>query len=218
MNDMNNQFKYVIAGVLVLLGVWWIFSDRPNDSPNKLSQQKSDTETQTQVLAEETTNFFPISKAKERVTKKSFGTYITPENSPVSPEKFKGYHTGVDFEILFGEENSDIPVFAICDGPLLQKRTATGFGGVMVQSCNLDHQKVTVVYGHLDLASITKNVKDSIKQGEQIGILGQPPTETDGERKHLHLSVHTGTQIELKGYVPTKAALSAWLDPMRFIK
>lgn len=50
---------------------------------------------------------WPINSALERVTKKSFGIYVTPQSSPVSPEKFTGYHTGVDFEITPDEENKD---------------------------------------------------------------------------------------------------------------
>ncbi|NTU99252.1 hypothetical protein HGA64_04600 [Candidatus Falkowbacteria bacterium] len=40
----------------------------------------------------------PISDALSRVTKKPFGIKVSPKNSSVSPERFTGYHTGVDFE------------------------------------------------------------------------------------------------------------------------
>src|SRR4030067_1140465 len=40
----------------------------------------------------------PINRADERVTKKPFGIFITPQNSPIQPEKFSGFHTGADFE------------------------------------------------------------------------------------------------------------------------
>ena len=33
-----------------------------------------------------------------RITKKPFGIFITTQNSPVQPERFSGYHTGVDVE------------------------------------------------------------------------------------------------------------------------
>src|SRR5438105_4096773 len=46
----------------------------------------------------------PIGNSLSRVTKKPFGIYITPQNSPVQPEKFKGYHTGVDFETTADEQ------------------------------------------------------------------------------------------------------------------
>ena len=73
---------------------------------------------------------------------------------------------------------------------------------------------MTVLYGHLDLDSITVGVGDELAQGQVIGNLGQGySSQTDGERKHLHLSVHKGTGIEYKGYVSTEGALSSWIDP-----
>ena len=157
----------------------------------------------------------PMSQAVSRVTKKPFGIKISPSDSPVSPEKFSGYHTGVDFEILAGEENIAVPVQAICTGPLLLKKQATGYGGVAVQACEINKQAVTVVYGHLKLLSISAEVNQELKTGEQIGILGQGySTETDGERKHLHLSVHLGPAVVLTGYVSRQSQLAAWLDPL----
>src|SRR3989338_610817 len=60
----------------------------------------------------------PIGRAISRVTKKPFGIKISPTSSPVSPERFSGYHTGVDFEVSEEELNLNVPVFAICMGPL----------------------------------------------------------------------------------------------------
>ena len=70
----------------------------------------------------------PINDPLGRVTKKEFGTYVTPTNSPVTPEKFTGYHVGTDFEIMAGEEDEDITVEAICDGPVIYKNWTTGYG------------------------------------------------------------------------------------------
>lgn len=101
----------------------------------------------------------PLDRPKERITKKTFGIYITPQNSPVQPERFTGYHTGVDFEILPGEENVPVTVKAFCDGKLIQKGTASGYGGYAVQACSIAGQSTTVVYGHLDLATISNQGK-----------------------------------------------------------
>jgi hypothetical protein len=156
----------------------------------------------------------PLDRAKERVIKKYFGILIDPETSPVQPERFRGYHTGVDFEIFSEELNAEVDVHAICDGRLILKKTASGYGGVAVQSCALDNNPVTVVYGHLKLASITKNSEADLKVGDVIGQLGVAhSTETDGERKHLHLGIHSGTAVNILGYVQTKSALSDWVDP-----
>ena len=156
----------------------------------------------------------PLERAGERITKKKFGQYITPQNSPVQPEKFRGYHTGTDFEIFTEESNIDVSVKAICDGKIALKKTATGYGGVLVESCELDNQPIAVVYGHLKLASITKKAGDALAKGEEIGILGKAfNAETGGERKHLHLGVHKGSAVNILGYVQNQSELSGWLDP-----
>jgi murein DD-endopeptidase MepM/ murein hydrolase activator NlpD len=153
------------------------------------------------------------------VTKKPFGIKVSPGHSPVSPERFAGYHTGVDFEILAGEENSDVSVSAICDGQVLIARRVSGYGGVLVQRCTIDNQAVTVLYGHLKLTSISLKVSDTLKTGERIGILGKANSyDTDGERKHLHLGIHKGDKIVYLGYAQKESDLSAWLDFIKLYK
>ena len=161
----------------------------------------------------------PLENALSRVIKKPFDIYITPKNSPISPEKFTGYHTGIDFEIFKGEEDKSISVYAICNGKLLVKEFGKGYGGVAVQSCNINNQPVTVVYGHLKLESIASKIGDQLTAGSAIGILGQGNTsETDFERKHLHLGIHKGTEVDTRGYVATKTELEKWIDPMILLK
>lgn len=161
----------------------------------------------------------PISGALVRVTKKPFGVRISPTNSPVSPERFKGYHTGVDFETTSEEQNIDVTIYAVCDGKLLVKRFASGYGGVAVQSCQIDGQAVTVIYGHLRLSSISVKVNQELKSGQQFAVLGTGfSTETDGERKHLHFGIHKGTAISILGYVQSENALSDWIDPVTLLK
>jgi dienelactone hydrolase len=161
----------------------------------------------------------PIDNASNRITKKPFGIKIDPETSPVQPERFSGYHTGTDFEIFPEEENSEVNALSICEGPLLQKRQTSGYGGIAIQKCNIKNQPVTVIYGHLDLESISKNPGEDFQPGEKIAVLGQGFTsETDGERKHLHLGIHLGESISLLGYVENQSALSSWLDYENLIK
>jgi len=160
----------------------------------------------------------PLDRAGERVTKKTFGLYVTPQNSPVQPEKFTGYHTGADFEIFPNELNLAVSVRAICGGKLILKKYATGYGGVVVEACLLNNQPITVIYGHLKLSSITKNIGQTLSAGETIGVLGAAySSETNGERKHLHLGIHKGTSINILGYVQTKSALNAWIDPCLYV-
>jgi len=160
----------------------------------------------------------PLDRAKERVTKKPFGIYITPKTSPVQPEKFMGYHTGVDFEVFPEEQNIDVPIKAVCAGKLLVKRTASGYGGVLVQSCTLGNQPVTIIYGHMRITSVNHNAGDAIATGEQLGVLGTGySAETDGERKHLHLGVHKGSAVNILGYVQNQGDLSGWLNALDYM-
>ncbi len=162
---------------------------------------------------------WPISDALSRVTKKPFGIYVSPGHSPVSPERFTGYHTGADFETTPAEQNIDVPVFAICDGKILAARYASGYGGVIVESCTMDNGPVTVIYGHVRQSSIIPTAGQIIKAGDKLAVLGTGySSETDGERKHLHLGIHKGTSIDILGYVQNKAALSGWIDPLSVLK
>ncbi len=162
--------------------------------------------------------FPPLDRAAERVTKKPFGIYITPKTSPVQPERFQGYHTGTDFEIFPEELDADVPIHAICSGKITVKRSASGYGGVLVQSCALNNQPITVIYGHLKLASIKKNAGDTLNAGDEIGILGKAySSETDGERKHLHLGISKGSATNILGYVSSQSQLSGWIDPCSLV-
>lgn len=160
----------------------------------------------------------PIDSAKSRVTKKPFGLYVTPKNSPVQPEKFAGFHTGVDFETTPDEQETNVPIKAICTGPLMVKRTATGYGGVVVQSCTLAGSPITVIYGHLTIASVAASVGNTLNAGNTIGVLGKGySTETDGERKHLHLGIHRGVSVNIVGYVQNKADLTNWINVLEIL-
>lgn len=162
----------------------------------------------------------PIARALERSVIKPFGIYITRENSPVQPERFGGYHTGLDFEILEGEgADATVEVGALCSGPLVQKRRASGYGGVAVQECVLNNESIMVIYGHLKTESITAKLGFYLNAGDTIGLLGADKTsETDGERKHLHLGIHRGKQVSILGYVATQNELDGWIDPMTVLQ
>lgn len=179
---------------------------------------------QTGATVEEPTIFssgvtFPIDRALERVTKKTFWLRVSRDDSPVSPERFTRYHTGVDFETFPEEQDTDISIRAICTGPILLKKWATGYGGVVVEQCQIENRDVTVIYGHLDIDSISVSVGSIVQAGSEIWVLGRGySTETDGERKHLHLSIHEWTSVNIKGYVASSSELNQWIDPMRYLK
>lgn len=157
----------------------------------------------------------PISQAKKRVTKKPFGIKITPENSPISPEQFSGYHTGTDFEIFPEEEKADVPVMAICKGTIQEKRTIAGYGGVVIQTCEYRGEIVSVLYGHLRIASVKQKIGDELFPGKSFAVLGTGSSaQTSGERKHLHLGIIKGTRVDVRGYVQRESELAGWIDPM----
>jgi hypothetical protein len=208
--------------LLIILLIPLFISGCATALPVNNSVQPASTSTvQNQPVAANPTALLglPLDRALDRVTKKPFGIYVSPGHSPVSPEKFSGYHTGADFEILPGEENIDVSVSIVCAGKLLLKKYASGYGGVAVQSCKLEGQDVTIIYGHLRLSSITPIIGDQLKTGDHLGVLGKGySVETDGERKHLHLGIHKGTAISILGYVQNSTDLSNWLDPLKYLK
>ncbi|MFA5052060.1 MAG: M23 family metallopeptidase [Patescibacteria group bacterium] len=160
----------------------------------------------------------PISDALNRITKKPFGIYVTPGNSPVQPEKFSGYHTGVDFETTAAEADIEVPITAACTGTVRVKQRVSGYGGVLIQDCTIDGRAVTVLYGHLNINAIMAKVGDTLQQSDVIGNLGTGySTETDGERKHLHLGIHFGITIDYKGYVSSRDQLAGWLDAEKYL-
>ena len=214
-------FLLIGAGLLVF---FWSARDAAPDSTPPLSEvaapaSESPLPTVTGEGDQSGRGFvWPLENASERVIKKMFGTFITPETSPVQPERFRGYHTGADFETFPEEAETDVVIRAVCTGPVAVKRTASGYGGVLVQRCTYENEPITVIYGHMRLASIVSAIGDSITAGDTIGVLGTGDSaETDGERKHLHLSIHKGAGIDIRGYVASQSLLDQWLDPCQLL-
>jgi len=157
----------------------------------------------------------PIAEFEKRITKKPFGIFITPENSPVQPERFSGYHTAVDVE--YEDVLDDVPVLAIAEGEVVMARSADGYGGVTVIQHGIRGEAVQSVYGHLDPASLLR-VGQNVRAGAQIGVLGEGGTsETGGERKHLHFGILKGSTVDIRGYVANKSELGGWYTPLEFL-
>lgn len=159
----------------------------------------------------------PVAGFATRISKKPFGIYINPENSPVQPEKFTGYHTGVDVE--YGDLAEDkVSVLAIADGEVLRSAWVSGYGGMLAIRHQIEGKSYIVIYGHLSPSTLVK-LGQKVSAGDIIGNLGQAYSqETAGERKHLHLAIYTGSDINVKGYVARQSDLSLWLDPVEFFK
>lgn len=172
----------------------------------------SDIETNTDNLAP------PIDNFDSRPKLLTFGVFVTPdpENNPIDPpERFSGYHTALDLEVTEDELSKDVNIYSVCSGRLIYAQSANGYGGVMIQKCKIQNINVTVLYGHLDPISFAFKVGDEILSGKKIAILGDNKTEETGDtRKHLHLSIHKGYEIELLGYVESEEDLEDYIDPL----
>jgi len=154
----------------------------------------------------------PVVEFKKRITKKFFGTFVTPADSPVNPERFSGYHTGVDVE--FDDVTDEVVVKVIFDGEIIYLGSVNGYGGVVAEKVFYKNEYFVVIYGHLDPDFLIKN-NMIVKKGEKIGVLGEGYSqETDGERKHLHLGIVKGEKVNFRGYVQNKDELSEWMDPL----
>lgn len=212
-NKVYKYFWLVGAIILVAFGFYLATAKKAVAPTNNSIKTATTTPEIKKTLAE------PISNALTRVTQKPFGIKISPQTSPVQPERFSGYHTGVDFETTADEQTIDVPIYAICEGQLILKKIATGYGGVAVQTCKINNQDVTVIYGHLRLASVNAQLNQTLKAGEQLAVLGAGfSQEINNERKHLHLSIHQGKTITLLGYVQKPSELNQWLDFLKLYK
>lgn len=215
----------VVVGGLVVLVIFWPLKAtaplgtvfQPESSVTVSSGNDTDSAGTTQQPIVSTPAVSPpIDDFSSRITKKPFGIFITPDNSPVDPERFSGYHTGVDIE--YGDTTADIPVRAIAAGSVLESRTAAGYGGVVVIVHEIAGSPHAVIYGHLDPNSLPA-VGTAVQPGEQLGILGEGFTaETDGERKHLHFAIRADATVSLLGYTQQESGLSAWIDPVLFFQ
>ncbi len=206
--------KYFILVILLLVlaaaGYWVYKSQITTPQPTPTTQTTPESATPP-PSSQESSLAFPINEFKERITKKPFGIYITPQNSPVSPERFTGYHTGADVE--YQDVSDDVPVLAVGDGTITLARTASGYGGVLILETEIQGEKHSVLYGHIRPSSLPE-VGQTFKKGETLGLLGTGyGPETDNERRHLHFAILADNRIDLKGYVQNQSDLSGWLDP-----
>ena len=154
----------------------------------------------------------------DRVTKKDFGTYVRPGDSPVDPEVFTGFHTALDIETYDFEQDIDIEVRALCEGSIVLNKWAQGYGGVVAQICQFDGKNYTVVYGHLNPDTTKYKEGERVKKDDLIGVLGDAYSyDTDNERKHLHLGIHKGLDLDIRGYVQNESELDGWINPREII-
>ncbi|OGJ61901.1 hypothetical protein A3C37_03725 [Candidatus Peribacteria bacterium RIFCSPHIGHO2_02_FULL_53_20] len=158
----------------------------------------------------------PIPSARNRPVALTFGMHVTTdakENPIDPPERFDGYHAGLDYEVSASELDEEIPISAICSGSVLYSGFAEGYGGVLTQRCNISDASVTVIYGHLDGDGLASE-GTILAAGDRLGKLAPARSFwSDLNRKHLHLGIHKGEVPDMRGYVQEPMELEEFIDP-----
>ena len=162
----------------------------------------------------------PLHHSARRATPLSFGVYVTPdqEHNPITPpERFTGYHVGTDFEVTEDELDMDVTVTAICTGTGVFSGFVEGYGGLFVEECMIKGEDVIVLYGHMTREGLARK-GDAISAGQSIGLLAPARSvDSDGNRKHLHLGIRKGKQLDIRGYVQSEKDIALFIDPQSFI-
>ena len=205
---MNKSIIIIVAGIVVLGGAGLYFLSQQNiESQEEIGFSSLEDE----IIIKSTTGLATvIDRAQERIKENSFGAL--KEN--------KGYYTGIAFESFKDErEGKEVPVYVFCEGLLVDKRFAIGYGGIAIQECTLEGQTVHILYGHMDLESIELNIGDELTPGTRLGNLGgHESVETDRTAKQLHFAIRKGIKPDIRGYVQTKEELAEWIDPQIYLK
>lgn len=234
----SHPWLLIAAGLMLLAasGIGWYFlenqrqdevantsassNNTPTDTPtpstssNNTISNTAPTNSTTTPEKPTATLAEPIAEFQKRITKKRFGTYVSPKNSPVQPERFTGYHTAVDIE--YADVTQDVPVYALTDSRVVVSRVVDGYGGVFILQFSWKEKTYTALYGHIRPSTLPK-VGATFKRGDKIALIGTAySSETDGERRHLHFSIHPGTATPLTGYVQSQSELAGWIDPLSF--
>lgn len=144
--------------------------------------------------------------------------YYDAQNFGQWNAKFKGYHTGEDWNGNNGND-SDLndPVYSIANGEIMTSEFKKVWGNVVViQHILPNNIKIYSMYGHLNNIHIRKG--DLVKRGQQIGTIGKG--ENNRYSAHLHFEIRTDTNPDkLKpgiGYSKTPKP-NGWVDPSEFI-
>lgn len=210
----------VFSGIVYGLVRFWPGGSEPtaDGSPGDREQPRSETAREPRVAVAEAPAFgWPIKEYDRREKKLTFGRYVSPtlKDNPIQPpERFTGYHAGLDIEIFSDEADQDVPVTAACDGSVLTTGSLDGYGGVVMQVCVWQGSEVTVLYGHLDPASFRQEAGESVQRGTTIGLLAHTRTPESGfTRKHLHVGVRRGIKTDVPGYLQNQESLKDYLDP-----
>ena len=228
---MKKHFWIIIivaAALVIIIGgfyLWRYYKNRQKVNNGPSTNQSSDSQTTPTSATSQTapvpTIIYPIDNYSARLSKNSFGSYYFSQNSQkfdstVCPgaSEYTGYHTGDDLETIPAEQNIPIAVTSIATGTVRQVGRVSGYGGLAVIEYTLGDETYTAYFGHINLATTTLKVGSTVSIGEKIAELAPACSSANSNvRKHLHFSLHKGTGVDVEGYVNSKSALSAWIDP-----
>ncbi len=224
----------VAIGVIILVNKTAPASKNTNSATESPTPTNNATPTQAASPTVNQSNyFFPLPNYFSRILVRKYGQLVSPSDRPNIPcgAEFSGYHDGDDLETTAAEQNQDVPVYAAAEGKVVLLEHVSGYGGLLVEASSLPlsagptsakataGEEVTIYYGHISLASAKVRQGEAVKSGQILANLGRGcSSQTDGERKHLHFAIHLGSSVDVRGYAPTREALSQWLNPAEGLK
>ena len=91
-------------------------------------------------------------------------------------------HNGIDIAVPIGT-----PIKAVADGKVVEARTASGYGKMVVIEHNVNGKVVTSEYGHISKWTVNKG--QIISKGQTIALSGNLGTSSG---PHLHLTIREG--------------------------
>ncbi|WP_435831343.1 peptidoglycan DD-metalloendopeptidase family protein [Nocardia aurea] len=96
-----------------------------------------------------------------------------------------GDHKGIDMAAVDGT-----PIFSVSDGRVVAAGPASGFGNwIVVDSIDTNGRGYSAVYGHMWDAGVLVRVGETVRAGQQIGLVGSAG-ESSGP--HLHFEIVPG--------------------------
>jgi hypothetical protein len=209
----NKNVLLIMVAALTLGGAGLYFMAQQNVEPRDLQASLTFTDEDIASVFKPERLSPVIDRARERMSQRTFGAQI-------DSGQYSGVYNGIGFNAFEDEQNGvEVPVSALCDGIVLEKRMGVGYGGIIVQECTLDQKPVKVLYAHLDLQSVLAKVGDQLLPGAYLANLGDhESSENAGAPKQLHFAIYAGDKprADIRAYV-TEEELSNWLNPTDYL-
>lgn len=135
-------------------------------------------------------------------------------------DTFSGYHLGADWNLGSGNDDANLPVYAIADGAVSAVRVNEPEWGHIVFILHvLPIGEVTSMYAHVNWAAGGPPVIGKrVRRGEQIALIGNGQ---DRYPYHLHLEIRAGDRTAVgRGYASDQTGIppQRQIDPNIFIR